>query len=66
MIPPADRQILSHFVKSMEHGKPDYSRTDLCCAESSPQGMPMDKRAEDVGKSECRAVMGRIGVQDLP
>ncbi|QTA81323.1 PIN domain-containing protein [Desulfonema limicola] len=22
----------------MEHGKPDYSRTDSCCAESSPQG----------------------------
>ncbi|MDM8517877.1 hypothetical protein QUF76_16905, partial [Desulfobacterales bacterium HSG16] len=22
--PPADRQILSHRVKSVEHGKPDY------------------------------------------
>jgi hypothetical protein len=34
--------------------------------ESTPQGKPMDKRAADVGKSECRAVMVRIGVQNLP
>jgi hypothetical protein len=27
MIPPADRQILSHRVKSVEHGKPDCLRT---------------------------------------
>jgi hypothetical protein len=26
MIPPADRQILSHPVKSVEHGKPDCLR----------------------------------------
>ncbi|QTA82639.1 Uncharacterized protein dnl_50190 [Desulfonema limicola] len=27
MIPPAERQILSHRVKSVEHGKPDCLRT---------------------------------------
>ena len=39
---------------------------DSCNKESTPQGMPMDKRAGDVGKSESRAVMVRIGVQNLP
>jgi len=34
--------------------------------ESKPQGEPMEVRAWDVGKSECRLVMRRIRVSMLP
>jgi hypothetical protein len=30
------------------------------------QATAMVQRAEEEAKSECRSVMGRIGVQDLP
>ena len=34
--------------------------------ETDPQGQAIDKQAEEVEKSECRLVMRRIGVQNLP
>jgi len=34
--------------------------------ESEPQGEPIGMRVEEDGKSECRPVMGRIGVATSP
>ena len=57
MIPPADRQTLTHRVKLAEQGKPNYFHFSM---ESDPQGDPIDEWVEEDGKSECRSVMGRI------
>lgn len=57
MTPPADRQTLTHCVKLAEQGKPNHLHFNM---ESEPQGEPIDEWVEDVGKSECRSVMGRI------
>ena len=50
MIPPADRQTLTHRVQSVEHGKPNCLHFSM---ESDPQEEPMDKWVKEVGKSEC-------------
>jgi hypothetical protein len=63
MIPPADRQTLTHRVQSVKHGKPNHLQYNM---ESDPQGKPMDEWVKEVGKSESRSVMARIRVQDLP
>ena len=49
---------LSHLVIQTEHGKPVV----LPFAGRQPQGAPMGLRVWEEGKSECRAVMTRIGV----
>jgi hypothetical protein len=54
MIPPADRQTLTHRVKLTEQGKPKYLHFSM---ESRPQGKPIGKWVEEVGKSERRSVM---------
>jgi len=33
--------------------------------ESEPQGKPKGMREQDAERSECRPVIGRIGIQDL-
>lgn len=63
VIPPANRQTLTHRVKAVEHGKPNYLHPRM---ESGPQGKPTDKWVEEVGESECHPVTGWIRVQDLP
>jgi hypothetical protein len=62
MIPPANRQTLTHRVKSVEHGKPNYLHLSM---KSDPQGEPIDEWVKEVGISECRSVMERIRVQTL-
>ena len=54
MIPPADRQTLTHRVKSAEHGKPNCLHLGM---ESDPEGEPIDKLVKEVGESECWSVM---------
>ena len=63
MIPPANRQTLTHRVKLAEQGKPNYLHLSM---ESDPQGEPIDEWVKEVGISECRSVMERIRVQNLP
>lgn len=63
IIPPADRQTLTHRVITAEHGKPNRLHLSM---ESDPQGKPIGEWAKEVGKSECRSVMERILVQNLP
>jgi hypothetical protein len=63
MIPPANRQTLTHRVKLAEQGKPNYFHLNM---ESDPQGELIGKWVKDVGESESRSVMERIRVQDLP
>ena len=60
MIPPADRQTLTHHVKLAEQGKPNYLHLSM---ESEPQGKLIDKWVKEVGESEGRSVMGRILVK---
>ena len=57
MIPSANRQTLTHCVISEEQGKPNYLHFSM---ESEPQGEPIDKWVEDVGKSEYCLVMRQI------
>jgi hypothetical protein len=57
--PPAKRRGLTHLVIQMEHGKP----VSLPSGAGRPQGMLLEVRVEECGKSECRPVMGRIGVE---
>jgi len=63
VMPPANRQTLTHHVKSVEHGKPNCLHLSM---ESDPQGKPIGKWVKEVGISECRSVMERIRVQNLP
>lgn len=63
VMPPANRQTLTHRVKSVEHGKPNCLHLSM---ESDPQGKPIGKWVKEVGKSECHPVMGWIRVQTLP
>ena len=63
MIPPANRQTLTHRVKSVEHGKLNCLHLSM---ESDPQGEPPDKWVKEVGESECWSVMDQIRVQTLP
>lgn len=63
MIPPANRQTLTHWVKSAKQGKPNYLHLGV---ESAPQGTPTGEWVKEVGKSESRSVMERIRVRDLP
>jgi len=44
MIPPADRQMLTHCVLKVELGKPGFP---LLRKDSRPQGWPMGMRVED-------------------
>ena len=59
VMPPANRQTLTHRVKSVEHGKPNCLHLNM---ESDPQGEPIDKWVKEVGESECWSVMDRIRV----
>ena len=63
MIPPANRQTLTHRVKVVEQGKPNHLHSNM---ESKPQGEPIGEWVKEVGGSECHFVMERIRVQDLP
>ena len=49
VIPPADRQTLTHRVKLAEQGKPNYLHFDVG---SEPQGKPIGRWVKEVGKSE--------------
>jgi hypothetical protein len=60
---PANRQTLTHRVKSVEHGKPNCLHLSM---ESDSQGKPIGKWVKEVGKSECHPIMGWIRVQTLP
>lgn len=57
MIPPANRQTLTHCVMSVEQGKPNYLHFDMV---SEPQGKPTGKWVEEVGKSEGCFIMKQI------
>ena len=63
MIPPADRQTLTHRVLKVELGKPVFL---LPWKDSKPQGRPMGMWVEEVRESERCPVMGQIRVQNLP
>ncbi len=63
MIPPADRQTLTHRVKPAEHGKPNCLHLGM---EGDSRGKPIGEWVKEVGESECWSVMDRIGVQNLP
>ena len=63
MIPPADKQTLTHCVLEVELGKPVFL---LPWKDSKPQGWPMVVRVEEVRKSKRCPVMGQIRVQNLP
>ena len=57
VIPPANRQTLTHRVESVEHGKPNCLHLSM---ESDPQGKPTGKWVEEVGESECCSVVEQI------
>jgi hypothetical protein len=63
MIPPANKQTLTHCVLKEELGKPVFL---LPWKDSQPQGWSMGVRAEEVRESERCPVMGQIRVQNLP
>ena len=63
MIPPADRQTLTHRVKLAEQGKPNYLHLSM---EGEPQGKLIGKWVKEVGESESCSVMEWIRVQNLP
>ena len=63
MIPPADKQALTHRVLKVELGNPVFL---LPWKDSKPQGWPMGMRVKEVRESECCPVMGQIRVQNLP
>jgi len=50
MIPPANRQTLTHHVKPAEQGKPNCLHFSM---EGEPQGKLIGKWVEEVGKSKC-------------
>ena len=58
--PPAERHDLTRSGIDAEHGKPVALPPP---GESEPQGVPTGLWAEDEGESECRPVIGRIGVE---
>ena len=62
--PPAERRDLTHTVTAAERGKPVVFPAPYAkgVGESEPQGEPMGQRVKEEGESECRTVMGRIGV----
>jgi len=62
IIPPANRQTLTHRVKSVEHGKPNCLHFSM---ESNPQGKPTGKWVKEIGKSKRWSVMDQIRVQNL-
>ncbi len=63
MIPPANKQTLTHCVLKEELGKPVFL---LPWKDSQPQGWSMGVRVEEVRESERCPVMGQIRVQNLP
>ncbi len=63
MIPPANKQTLTHRVLKVELGKPIFL---LPWKDSKPQGWLMGVRVEEVRESERCPVMGQILVQYLP
>ena len=63
MIPPVNRQTLTHRVNVAELGKPNLLHLSM---ESKPQGKPTEEWVKEVGESECHPVMGWIRVQNLP
>ena len=63
VIPPANRQTLTHRVESAEHGKPNGLHFSMG---SDPQGKPIDKWVKKAGESECHPVTGWTRVQNLP
>ena len=54
-----------HSVTSAERGKPVVSPAPypMGSRESNPQGAPTGQQVKEEGGSECRPVMGRIGVE---
>ena len=63
MIPPADRQALTHWVLKAELGKPVFLPV---LWDSWPKGRLMEVRVEEAGESECQSVMGWIRVLNWP
>jgi hypothetical protein len=63
VMPPANRQTLTHRVKSVEHGKPNCLHLIM---ESDPQEKPIGKWVKEVGKSECHPVWGGYGFKLCP
>lgn len=63
MIPPANRQTLTHRVKLAELSKPNYLHLAMG---SKLQGEPTGKWVEEVGESEGCSVVEQIRVQNLP
>ena len=62
--PPAERRDLTHIeVLARNVVSPLFSRQTLSARESEPQGTLMGQRVWDVGESECRSVIERIGVE---
>jgi len=59
VIPPANRQTLTHRVESAEHGKPNGLHFSMG---SDPQGKPIDKWVKEVGESKCCSVVEQIRV----
>ena len=60
----AERRSLScQFINYAERGKPVFL---LLRRESPSQDEPMGMQVREYGKSECRAVMVRIGVETSP
>ncbi|AVK72218.1 hypothetical protein BJN34_0175 [Cupriavidus necator] len=49
-----------------ERGKPVWLPERSLAQAGEPQGTLLAVRVRDVGKSECRAVMVRIGVETSP
>jgi len=64
--PPAERSDLTHTNGThAKRGKPVPSNGHIV-RESKPRDLPTGLRVKDAGKSECRFVMKRIGIQNLP
>ena len=61
-VPPAKRRGPTRSEIQAEQGKPEV----LPETAGEPQGTPLALRVEEQGKSECRSVMGRIGVETSP
>ena len=60
--PPGDSRHLTFQLSLMRNMVSPYSRPS---GQSEPQGTPMGMRVWDAGKSECRAVIVRIGVEEI-
>ena len=59
---PGDSRHLTFQLSLMRNMVSPYSRPS---GQSEPQGTPMGMRVWDAGKSECRAVIVRIGVEEI-